>query len=46
MVGPKRPAPGRHTGEARKHFFFEKKKQKTFALLVAGADPAGTYPIE
>jgi len=25
------PAPGLNTGEARKYFFFEKKKQKTFA---------------
>jgi hypothetical protein len=29
-----------HTGEARKYFFFEKKKQKTFITLVYLADKA------
>jgi hypothetical protein len=28
-------------GEARKYFFFEKKKQKTFVLLVNAADRSG-----
>jgi len=32
--------------EARKHFFFEKKKQKTFALLVDAADTTDTYRRE
>jgi len=31
----RRPRPGRKS-EARKQFFFEKKKQKTFALCRAG----------
>jgi len=29
--------------ETRKHFFFEKKKQKTFALLVDAPDTTGPY---
>jgi hypothetical protein len=32
--------------EARKHFFFEKKKQKTFVRLVDAADKTSTYLIE
>jgi hypothetical protein len=31
------PPGDRHTGEVRKYFFFEKKKQKTFAYLVNAA---------
>jgi hypothetical protein len=31
-----------HIGEARKYFFFEKKKQKTFDRLVDATDPTGT----
>jgi hypothetical protein len=30
--------------EAREYFFFEKKKQKTFALLVDAAGAIGTHP--
>jgi len=33
----------RCASEARKYFFFEKKKQKTFALLVDALDATGTY---
>jgi len=36
------PRWNRHTGEARKYFFFEKKKQKTFTLLVDAAVATGT----
>jgi hypothetical protein len=32
--------------EERKYFFFEKKKQKTFALQDAAADMIGTYRSE
>jgi hypothetical protein len=32
---------GRPFGEARKYFFFEKKKQKTFVLLADAADTGG-----
>jgi len=35
-----------HTSEARKHFFFEKKKQKTFALLADAVDQTGAYRRE
>jgi len=31
-------------GEARKQFFFEKKNQKTFVLLVDAAGTIGTHP--
>jgi hypothetical protein len=30
-------------GDARKYFFFEKKKQKTFAFLANAADTRGKY---
>jgi hypothetical protein len=33
-------------GEGRKYFFFEKKKQKTFALLVDATGTIGTYLSE
>jgi len=33
----------RRTSEARKYFFFEKKKQKTFALLVDASHTIDTY---
>ncbi len=35
-----------HIEEARKHFFFEKKKQKTFVPLIDASDNAGAYLIE
>jgi len=36
------PRWGKHSSEARKQFFFEKKNQKTFVLLVDAADATGT----
>jgi len=35
-----RPQRDRHIGEARKYFFFEKKKQKTLLFLVNATDPS------
>jgi hypothetical protein len=37
------PAWGLTDGPGRKYFFFEKKKQKTFTLLVDAADANATY---
>jgi hypothetical protein len=34
------------SGAARKYFFFEKKKQKTFALQVRASNRRDTYLIE
>jgi hypothetical protein len=35
-----------HSSEAKKYFFFEKKKQKTFTFLVDATYTMGTCPSE